>query len=159
MKWIKLTAISLSLFATLLTLNSCEKDAEAKKAVLFAKTEIPMTGAQVVPANASPALGKLDVTYIKGTKSLSYKFTWGGLTGNPTGIGIHGLAPIGYGASATPIQVIPITGLTANSSYSGNLLVDGVAVKEENLLNGLYYVMIKTAANPNGEIRAQIIFQ
>jgi hypothetical protein len=160
MKLIKLTAFSLFLLASVLTLSSCEKDAEAKKTYLYAKTGIPMTGAQNVPASTSSAVGSLDVTYIKGTRQLSYKFSWTGLTGAPTGVGIYGLAPLGYAVSpTTPIQTIALTGLTATGSYSGTLLVDGVVIKEQDLLNGLYYVLIRTAANPGGEIRAQIKFQ
>jgi hypothetical protein len=32
-------------------------------------------------------------------------------------------------------------------------------VKEENVLNGQYYILIRTAAYPAGEIRGQITFQ
>ena len=119
-----------------------------------------MSGAQNVPASTSSALGTMDVSYIKGTKQLNYKITWSGLSGNPTGIGVYGLAPAGFGLPpTTPFQTISVTGLTANGTYSGNLLVDEVAVKEENVLNGLYYIAIRTAAFPAGEIRGQIKFQ
>jgi hypothetical protein len=37
--------------------------------------------------------------------------------------------------------------------------VDGVAVREEDLLNGMYYINIHTATYPGGEIRGQIVFQ
>jgi len=38
------------------------------------------------------------------------------------------------------------------------LFVDEVLITEENLLNGVYYVSIRTAAFPLGELRAQIKF-
>jgi hypothetical protein len=160
MKLNSLTATCSLLFALLVTLGSCEKSSEAKKGTHYTKSGITMSGAQVVPTSTSNALGTMDVSYIKGTKQLNYKITWSGLSGNPTGIGVYGLAPAGYGvAPTTPFQTISITGLTANGTYSGNLLVDDVAVKEENVLNGLYYIMIRTAAFPAGEIRGQIKFQ
>ncbi|MCE2704544.1 MAG: hypothetical protein LW624_03650 [Terrimonas sp.] len=43
-------------------------------------------------------------------------------------------------------------------TYSGRLFVDEVLITEENLLNGVYYVSIRTAAFPLGELRAQIKF-
>ena len=53
-----------------------------------------------------------------------------------------------------------------NGTISGTLFIDGVALKEADLLNGLYYMNLHTnGANPNGgtygggEIRAQIEFQ
>lgn len=160
MQLFKLTAFSLLLSAAVFGFSSCEKSEELKKNSQYEKTDIPMTGAQVVPVSASPAIGKLSVYYVKNTGIMSYKISWGGLTGNPTGIGVYGLAPVGYAVSpTTPVQTISTTGLTANGSYSGNLTVDGVLVKEQDVLNGLYYVMIRTAANPAGEIRAQVKFQ
>ncbi len=160
MKFLQLTAFTIFSFGALLFLGSCEKSAEAKIGTHYTKTGIPMSGAQVVPASTSPALGFLDVFYIKGTKLLNYKVTWSGLTGNPTGFGLYGLAPAGFGLPpTTPLQTISITGMTTSGSYSGTLLVDDITVKEENLLSGLYYIAIRTAAFPAGEIRGQIKFQ
>lgn len=160
MKLIKLTAFSFILFTSVLSFSSCEKSNEVKKSNRYEKSDIPMTGAQVIPNSTSNALGKLRVGYIKGTGQLSYNVSWSGLTGNPTGFGIYGLAPIGYAVSpASPVQTISTSGLTTTGSYSGTLTVDGVVVKEENIINGLYYVMIRTAANPAGEIRGQVKFQ
>jgi hypothetical protein len=123
-----------------------------------------MSGAQQNPPNASVATGILNINYSKVTKNLTYDFTWSQLSGNPTGIGIYGPAPIGYSVfppapTTPPIQTISITGaVAAGGSRSGSLVVDGALIKEENLLSGLYYVNIRTAAYPTGEIRAQIKF-
>jgi hypothetical protein len=90
---------------------------------------------------------------------------------------IHGLAPAGFNAS--PIQNIVAgsstifpqkTGTrftyTKSGTISGTLFVDGVAIKEADLLNGMYYMNIHTnGVNPNGgtygggEIRGQIVFK
>ena len=159
MRWIKLTALTSFLFASLLIISSCERYDELKKIAIYSKTGIVMSGAQEIPVSASTATGTLDVTYSKSSKTLNYTFKWSGLTGVPNGIGIYGLAPVGYAVSpASPIQTISLTGLTASSSYSGSLAVDGVFIKEQDLLNELFYINIRTVANPGGEIRAQIRF-
>jgi CHRD domain len=165
MKWIKLTASTYILFSFLLSLGSCEKDAEKKIQKEFSKTGIVLSGAQETPANASAATGSMDVFYTKETRILSYTVRWTGLPVPPHLMHIHGLAPAGFAAGV----VQTILGGTANPTlfpantgkYSGTLLVDGVVVKEQDLLNGLYYMNIHTPAPyyPGGEIRGQIVFQ
>ena len=150
----KLTA--LSSFAFMLLLTSCEKEFNPAKQVEFSKTGIPMSGRNEAPANSTTGSGSLDISYSRANRVLNYSFTWTGLTGNATAMHIHGLAPEGYSVGV----VQGFTGFTQapQGSYSGQLLVDNVVVKEENLLNGLYYVNIHTLANQGGEIRAQIKF-
>ncbi len=160
MNRIKLTVLFTSFIALLFSLGACEKSAEAKKGTHYTKSGIVMSGAQVVPTSASPALGSMDVFYIRGTKTLNYTVTWSGLSGNPIGIGVYGLAPMGYAVPpTTPLQTISTSGKGTTGTFSGTLLVDGVVVKEENVLNGLYYIAMRTAAWPAGEIRGQIRFQ
>lgn len=161
MKLIRLTALASLAFALLISTSSCEKNAEKKKQTDYQKTDIPMTGANVVPLSTSTALGKLSVFYTKETRTLSYTFTWSGLSGNPVvGIGVYGLAPEGYAVSpTTPVQTISTTGLLATGTFTGSLLADGSVIKEQDLLNGMYYIQLRTAAFPAGEIRAQIKFQ
>jgi hypothetical protein len=157
MKLIKLTALPSLLFATLFILSSCVKDADENKVVQYQKSGIVLSGAQEIPANTSTALGTMEVLYRKDTKTLTYKVSWSGLTGPVTAMHIHGQAPSGFAAGV--FQGFTVTGLLASGSYSGSLLIDGVAIKEENLLNGLYYWNIHTATYGGGEIRGQIRFQ
>jgi hypothetical protein len=161
MKLIRITAFTSLAFIIIAGTVSCEKNAEKKKQTDYQKNDIPMTGAKVVPTSVSTALGTLSVFYTKETRILNYKFTWSGLSGSPTvGIGVYGLAPEGYAVPPTaPIQTISTSGLLATGTYSGTLLADGVTIKEQDLLNGFYYIQLRTAAYPAGEIRAQIIFQ
>jgi hypothetical protein len=160
MKLIKLTVLSSLLLISLFSTSSCEKDAETKKTNRYEKTGIAVNGAQETPAVPSSATGTMDVIYTRGTKMLNYKVSWSGLTAAPSAMHIHGLAPTGFAAGI--VQTIisaPNANFPATGSYTGTLLVDGVVVKEENLLNGLYYVNIHTATYPGGEIRGQIVFQ
>jgi len=101
--------------------------------------------------------GSADVSYDRGTKMLSYTIKWNDLTGIPSGAHIHGTAPRGTNTGivhdfATLIEKKP------TGSFSNQVLVDEVKIKEADLLNGLYYFNFHTAANAGGEIRGQIEF-
>ncbi len=165
MKLPKLTVLSLVACSSLILLGSCERDLELKKTTEFEKKGIIMSGAQETPANSSTALGKLDVYYSKTTRTLNFSFEWSGLTGAVTAFHIHGLAPTGY--STGVVQTLSTSGIvrcsasstTACGRYSGTMQVDGFVVKEQDLLNGMYYVNLHTSTYPGGEIRGQIRFQ
>jgi hypothetical protein len=167
MKLIKLTALTSLLFVFVLGMSSCEKIAEKKKNTDYQKNGILMTAAQEVPANGSTALGIMDVSYSKETRLLNWSVTWTGLTGPVSLMHIHGLAPKGYSASVVYNIITPSNGLAtpnatlypATGKFSGTMLADGFIIKEQDLLNGFYYMNIHTAANPGGEIRGQIVFQ
>jgi CHRD domain len=166
MKLIKLTASSFLLLGLVFSFSSCERDAEQKITTDFAKSGIILNGANETPATPSTALGTMDVYYTRETRILSYTVNWSGLTGPVTAMHIHGLAPAGFAAGVVQNIITSSNGIFApgaaygaTSKVSATLLVDGVLVKEENLLNGQYYMNIHTAAYPGGEIRAQIVFQ
>ena len=173
----RLTAFSVIVIAFIITLASCRRD-DVEHQNLYMKTNIVLSGAQEVPFTPSTAIGKMDVSYSRLSKTLSYTVSWSGLAGPVTAMHIHGLAPEGY-VAPTAFQVIPITtiapckvngvnGPTTCGSLSGTLFIDGVAIKEMDLLNGMYYLHIHNAAYPvpaspnpdlRGEIRGQIKFQ
>jgi hypothetical protein len=167
MKLIRLTALTSIVLAFIITLVSCEKIAEEKKTSDYEKKGIIMTGSNEVPASTSTALGNLDVTYSKETRTLNWSVTWSGLTGPVSLMHIHGVAPKGFTASPVQNIITPSNGIflpnattfPATGKLSGTMQVDGVIVKEADLLNGMYYLNIHTAAWPNGEIRGQIEFQ
>ena len=175
MKGPKLTAYLILLSGFILALSSCEKNAEKKKTMEFEKKDIPLTGAQETPPNASTALGSMDVAYSKETRTLSWTVRWSGLTDSVTLMHIHGLAPSGFAAGTvqniiggttaaqSPFIFAAKTGTKSNfgktGTVSGTMLADGVVVKENDLLSGNYYMNIHTSAFPTGEIRGQIVFQ
>ncbi|MFM8591386.1 MAG: CHRD domain-containing protein [Sphingomonadales bacterium] len=168
MKLLKPAAYFLLISVLALTLASCDRDADLFVRKEYIRNDIPLTGALNFPPTASPALGKMNINYNTDTKMLTYTISWSGLTGAVTGASIHGLAPTGFAASAvqnfiTSANLSSITRCatvtnTSCGSISGRLFADGVVVTEESILNGVYYVSIRTAANPLGEIRAQIRF-
>jgi hypothetical protein len=151
----KLTALSFLLVCTLI-LTSCEKDFDQTKIEQFSKSGIVMSAKNEVPTNSSTATGILNVSYSRANRILYYDFTWTGLTGNATLMHIHGQAPAGYTTGV--FQGFFGFPTTPSGSFKGSLLIDNITIKEENLLNGLYYVNIHTAANPGGEIKGQITF-
>ena len=168
---IKLTAHPIIIFTAITILSSCRRD-DVEQQTTYSKSGIVINSAQEVPAlaNLSSAVGTLNVNYSKLSKTLTYNFSWSGLTGPVTAFHIHGLDPIGFShpqnvfqtfvvASIVPCKVNGVNGPTSCGSYSGTLYIDGVAIKEADLLNGMYYVNIHTAANGGGEIRGQIVFQ
>jgi hypothetical protein len=167
MKLIKLTAFGLLLFSSIMLFTSCETDAELKKTTDFSKTGIILSSAQEIPANSSTALGSMDVFYTRETRILTYSVSWTGLTGAVTAMHIHGLGSPGYNApilqniiAAGGVGIFaPGSAYGINGKVSASLLIDGVFLKEQDLLNGNFYMNIHTAANPGGEIRGQIKFQ
>ena len=170
MKLIKLTALSSLLFTFVAGITSCEKAAEEKKITDYEKKGIIMSSAQETPAVPSSALGTMDVFYSKETRTLSYTVTWSGLTDSLSLMHIHGLGPTGFAAGVVQNIVAASNSIfpqktsgkytfLKSGAISGTLLADGVAVKEQDILNGVYYMNIHTPAYPAGEIRGQIIFQ
>ena len=136
-----------------------------------------MSGAQEVPANPSSAIGSMDVSYSRLSRLLSYTVRFQNLTDSLALMHIHGLAPVGFNAGVFQNIVTPSGGIfaqktgsrftfTKSGTISGSLFIDGTAIKEADLLNGMYYMNIHTnGINPNGgtygggEIRGQIKFE
>lgn len=116
-----------------------------------------LQGSQQVPPVATSATGTVDVMYNKSTKLLSYFIKYKDLESLPTGSHIHGTAAPGANA---PVQhdFFPLFPQALSGEFSNSVLVDGVKIKETELLNGLYYFNIHDILHPAGEIRAQIVF-
>lgn len=152
MSWTKLTA--LSLLVSSFAFNSCK---EEDYLVLheYANNGIQMTGAQEVPAVTTAATGLIQATYSQYTKTLTYKVSFTGLSGNAAAAHIHGIG--GPGVNATVLQSFLGFPAKTSGTFSGSLLADGVKILEEHILAGKYYINIHTAANGGGEIRGQLV--
>ena len=126
-----------------LSLASCSKDDDNAYAI-----SATMNGSKEVPANAATGTGTLSGTYDADNNTLTYNATWTGLTGTATAAHFHG--PASATAIAPPLVTFAIVG---NGASGVTTLTDA---QEQDLLNGLWYINVHTAAFTGGEIRGQV---
>ena len=128
-------------------LFGCENDDDANDNIVEFQN-IQVTGGEEVPPNNSTATGVFNGTYDKTTKILTYTLTFTGLT--PTNMHVH-KGEIGVsGPVVIPISSAPYT------SPINSMTPALTAEQESDLLGGLWYVNIHSAAFPPGEIRGQV---
>ncbi len=155
-------AFLLCLIACVASLSSCDELSDwldqVKKDNTVSKKGLSIDGAQEVPPRNTPAKGTMDVSYDKGTKMLTYSIKWHDLTGNPVGSHIHGTAPRGVNAGIKH-DFTALLPKSTSGSFTNSVKVDGIAIKEDSLLSGFYYINIHTPTYPGGEIRGQIEFK
>lgn len=109
-----------------------------------------LTGANEVPANDSAGAGVLEASYDTETMEFTWMVTYDGLTGDATAAHFHG--PAGPDANAGP--VVPIEGDLASPIEGSATLTEEQAAQ---LMDGMWYFNIHTAAHPDGEIRGQLL--
>lgn len=133
------------LLTSLLSLVACNMPSSNKSkatAVLSASSE--------VPATHSAGAGEADIKIDTKADKLSWTISYSGLSGAVTGAHFHGPAEAGANASVA----IPITG-DLLSPMKGEATI--TAAQKAELLAGKWYVNLHTAANPEGEIRGQVM--
>ncbi|WP_428486608.1 CHRD domain-containing protein [Rhodopila sp.] len=109
-----------------------------------------LSGVREVPKTDSKGSGHLNATFDTTTKVLTYTLTFQGLTGPATAAHLHGPAPRGQNAG-----VLIAIGKDVTSPTSGKATLTDDQVTD--LTTGKMYVNVHTAANPNGEIRGQVV--
>jgi hypothetical protein len=109
-----------------------------------------MTGTQEVPAVTTSGSGAVTGTYDASTNTLTYHVTWSNLSGAATLAHFHGAAASGTNASV----IVPFTINSNGVSADGSTTL--TEPQEADLLNGLWYANVHTAAHPSGEIRGQV---
>ena len=107
-----------------------------------------LNGASEVPPKAVPGTGSAEVNYNRDTGMLSWRVTYSGLTGPLTGAHFHGPA----GPTANAGIVVPMA--NSASPITGEARI--TPAQAGDLMAGLWYVNLHTAANPPGEIRGQV---
>lgn len=109
-----------------------------------------MTTAQEVPPTTGAGSGTAVFTVDSGAKTVSWKVSWMGLTGDAVAAHIHG--PAGPGANAGVVVNLAPSGVKNPLEGSAPLTDAQLA----DLMAGKDYVNVHTAANKGGEIRGQI---
>lgn len=149
MKKIKLLPV-LALLTILSTfMIACKKDKKATNTTMY-NISATLSGANEVPAVTTNGTGTATGTYDAGTNTLTYNVSWSNLSGDATIAHFHG--PAAAGTNATP--VVPFTFTAGATSATGTATLTDA--QETDLLNGLWYANVHTAAHGGGEIRGQV---
>jgi len=109
-----------------------------------------LKGASEVPAVTSQGTGNVTATYDTASNRLTWKGTVSGLSGNATAAHFHGPAEPGKNAGV----MVPAPGVTTGAFEGSATLTDDQA---KALTAGQTYFNVHTAANPNGELRGQVV--
>ena len=108
-----------------------------------------LTGLSEAPPTDSKGTGTLTATFDTDTKKLEWTVDYSGLTGPAIAAHFHGPAPVGKPA---PIEV-PLQAPLDSPMKGSATLTDAQA---KDLMDGMMYFNIHTAANKPGEIRGQM---
>lgn len=108
-----------------------------------------LTGAAETPPTTSTGSGTLTATFDTASKKLEWTADYSGLTGPAIAAHFHGPAPVG---KAAPIEV-PLQAPLDSPMKGSATLTDAQA---KDLMDGMMYFNIHTAANKPGEIRGQM---
>jgi len=138
------TALAASLAA--LAVAGCGSMSPSQKVDIY---EATLSGAQEVPPKPGSGNGRAEVQFNSATHLLTWKVTYGGLTGPAVGAHIHGPAAAGQNAGV----MIPFTAVDAQPIVGQATITPAQA---SELAAGRLYVNIHTAQSPGGEIRGQL---
>ncbi|MDO5625038.1 MAG: CHRD domain-containing protein [Pseudomonadota bacterium] len=111
-----------------------------------------LSGAEVVPASTSPAMGELVAVLNRDTGLLQWRLSFEQLSGPVRAAHFH--SPAMEGEVAAPVLAI---GRAFTSPYEGRAML--TPAQRKNLMAGQWYVNLRTARYPDGEIRGQLIEQ
>lgn len=107
-----------------------------------------LSAANEVPSNDSAGAGTANVTYDTDSMELTWTIEYSGLIGPATAAHFHGPAAEGENAGVA----VPIAVSESPMEGSATLTED----QASQLMDGMWYVNIHTAAHPDGEIRGQV---
>jgi CHRD domain len=117
----------------------------------MANFKADLKGASEVPPNGTKGSDSVTATYDTGSKKLSYKGSYSGLTGPATAAHFHGPAEPGSNAG---VQIPASTDAIAKGPFEGEATLTDAQASE--LMAGKWYFNIHTAINKGGEIRGQV---
>ena len=139
----RISILAAALSAAAMVLSAAAADAET------IKFKADLTGPAETPPTDSKGTGTLTATYDTATKTLTWTVDYSGLTGPAIAAHFHGPAPVGKPA---PIEVPLKPPLDSPMKGSATL----TASQAKDLMDGMMYFNIHTAAHKPGEIRGQL---
>ena len=113
------------------------------------KFKATLSGATETPPTDSKGAGTLAASYDAETRTLAWTVDYSGLTGPATAAHFHGPAPAGKPAAVEVPQQPPL-----ESPMKGSAVLTPEQAKD--LMDGMLYFNIHTAAHKPGEIRGQV---
>ena len=96
-----------------------------------------------VQGTDSKASGKLTAVYDTSTRKLTWRGSYGGLGSYATAAGIHG-----------PSSRVVLRLRSISSPFDGTAILSDKQAAD--LIAGRWFVLVRTARNPDGELRGQI---
>jgi len=139
----------LLLAATAVALAGCGHMMTSEKPSNTVAFKGTLSGANEVPPKQTAGTGTFEVTLNKDNYQLHYHVVYSGLSGPATAGHFHGPAAAGANAGV----VVPFK--SAASPIDGDATL--TPAQAADLLAGLWYINVHTAANPGGEIRGQVV--
>ena len=109
-----------------------------------------LKGTSEVPPVNTAGTGNMTATYDTSSKRLSWKGTVSSLSGNATAAHFHGPAEPGKNAGV----LVPAPNVTTGPFEGAATLTDEQA---KHMMAGNVYFNVHTAANPQGELRGQVV--
>jgi hypothetical protein len=108
-----------------------------------------LKGSNEVPPLTNSGSGQVTATFDPATRKLAWKGTLASLTATPTMAHFHGPA------EATKNAGVQVTIPNPGASFSGEATLTEQQARD--LMAGMWYVNIHTAAHPAGEVRGQLL--
>jgi hypothetical protein len=115
--------------------------------------KVPLTGAQQVPPVQTAATGTADLTYDPATRVVTWNVSYSGLSGAATMAHFHG--PAAEGKNGPPVIWLAEKGATVANPIKGQATL--TPEQAQQFTAGEWYINVHTGANPNGEIRGQVL--
>jgi hypothetical protein len=117
------------------------------------KFNVPLAGAQEVPAVQPSGSGMAALTYDAATRQLSWSVTFSGLSSDATMAHFHG--PAEAGKNASPVIWISKRGTAPMGAMTGEATL--TPAQAQQFMAGQWYVNVHTKNHPDGEIRGQVM--
>jgi hypothetical protein len=114
-----------------------------------------LTGREATPPADSPARGELVAVLNRNTGLFRWKLTYSGLSGPVSARGAHFHGPAASGEEAP--SILPAGGQKIVSPYEGRAYL--LSAQIDALLAGRWYINLRTARFPDGELRGQLVMQ